>query len=99
VYPNPVNGDVAKVSFTLNESVSSVSVEVVTDSFRKVYKNLVYGTAMKSRSCNNGAGGFNIGRNTICLDMGDLNLSNGLYYVIIRLSDGTHAVAKFAITH
>lgn len=85
VYPNPVSTDDPKVAFTLNAQVTSVTVEVVTDSFRVVYKNVETGT-------------FNIGPNTVGLPVRNLNLANGLYYVIIRLPDGTtESVGKMVI--
>jgi hypothetical protein len=102
VYPNPVNGGNPQISFIINAPTDSVSVEIATDAFRKVYSEVVLGSssnvgmAVGSADLNR-TGGFSIGRNSIRLNLESLNLANGLYYVIIRLPNGTKSVGKLVI--
>lgn len=42
-------------------------------------------------------GRFSIGQNAITLNLQSLNLANGIYYVILRLPDGTKAIGKLVI--
>jgi hypothetical protein len=100
VYPNPVTGDNPQISFVLNAPTDSVSVEIVTDAFRKVYREVVLGGSSDvgaGSTDTNRTGGFSIGRNTIRLNLENLNLANGLYYVVLRLPNGTKSVGKMVI--
>jgi hypothetical protein len=99
VYPNPVEGGNAKVAFTLNGAVASVTVKVVTSSYRVIYTNVVSTSISRSGSCTSGVAGFTVGQNYVCLNIADLNLANGLYYVVIALPDGTSATTELVVLH
>jgi hypothetical protein len=97
VYPNPVEGGTVKVAFTLNEAFASVTVKIVTSSYRVIYTNALSASSSRSGSCTNDVAGFTIGQNYVCLNIADLNLANGLYYVVITLPDGTTATTQLVI--
>jgi hypothetical protein len=103
VYPNPVNAGNPQVLFTLNTATDSVSVEVVTDTFRKVYREVVLGNSSNVETGEAGSmglnrtDGFSVGKNNIRLNLQSLKFANGLYYVIIRLPDGSKSVARMVV--
>jgi hypothetical protein len=97
VYPNPVEGGTVKVAFTLNEAVASISVKIVTSSYRVIDTNVVSTSSSRMGPCTNDIAGFTVGQNYICLNIADLNLANGLYYVVITLPDGTTATTQLVI--
>ena len=76
-FPNPVRVDEPiKVAFNLNKPVDYVTVILTTDAYRVITRNTVPGP-------------FSIGMATVTLDLPGLHLSNGIYYVVVRLPDGT----------
>jgi hypothetical protein len=102
VAPNPVTGDRATVYFSVSEPTDKVTLEIVTDSFRKVYKEVYMGNAMNVSSATasnvtHRADGFSIGRNAIKLNIESLRLANGLYFVVVRLPNGEKAIGKLVI--
>jgi len=94
VYPNPCKGRDVLVDFTIAQPVKFVSLEIVTDAYRKVHREVVLGNAA---AIGNGNTGFVIGRNTVRLSLGSLRLANGVYYLVVRLPDGTKAIGKLVI--
>ena len=86
-----------KVAFTLNEAFASVTVKIVTSSYRVIYTNVLSTSSSRSGSCTNDVAGFTVGQNYVCLNIADLNLANGLYYVVIALPDGTSATTGLVV--
>ena len=74
------------LSFNLNEPVDSLTVQVWTTANRLVYENQVPGP-------------FSIGMATVTLDLPQLDLANGLFYVIVRLPDGQHSIGKLVTVY
>lgn len=73
-------------------------MNVVTVANRLVYSDVVAGDDTDiSAVAYSKNGRFSIGQNAITLNLQSLKLANGLYYVIIRLPDGSKAVGKLVI--
>jgi hypothetical protein len=70
----------------LNEPADNVTVQVWTPANRLVYENTVPGP-------------FSIGMVTVTLDLPQLDLANGLFYVIVKLPDGSQAIGKLVTTY
>jgi hypothetical protein len=83
VYPNPAPiEDPIHVSFKLNQPADYVTIQVWTPANRRVYTHKVTGP-------------FSVGLKTVTLDLPQLKLANGLYYVVIRLPNGKQSIGKW----
>jgi hypothetical protein len=96
-----VTGDRATVYFSVSEPTDTVTLEIVTDSFRKVFKEVYLGNSMSvgntSTRTAHRADGFSIGRNVVQLNIANMRLANGLYFVVVRLPNGEKGIGKLVI--
>jgi hypothetical protein len=97
LYPNPSDGRDTTLSFVINKPVSSVTVDVMTPANRSIYHDVFLGNATGVSTSIRPSGGFSIGQNAVRLSVQSMHLANGLYYVVLRLPDGTKSNGKWVV--